>query len=175
MPQDDLTQPEDHPTVENLPHSVEETGEASGDKLDQLLTTAITVRKELQARIRQIVYGLVILGFVFICVFGAAGGALLGLSNQAKDLEAIAVSNGNNGREIRAALSILEEATGPEARERSRVTLALAINELRRSIDCVGFYLDGERPPACAEVATRMDSILAGGDPFTPPTTIATP
>lgn len=162
-------------TVEHSPHSVEGTGRASGDKLDQLLATAIAVKRELHTHIRRIVIAGIVMGVVLLSIVGAAGGVLWGLRGQAKELHHIAVSNGNNGRDIKAALTVLEEATGPEARERSRLTLALAINELRRSIDCVNFYIEGEHPPACEEVAKRMDSILAGSDPFVPPTTIPTP
>jgi hypothetical protein len=89
-----------------------------------------------------------------------------------------AVQQGNERRQSRERIEALAEqiavvvtqlnnATGQEARDRSSATLAVAIAEIRRSIDCVALYVNGERPPACTEVALRMDAVRAGTDPFT--------
>ncbi len=123
-------------TVEWEPHSVEDTGQASGDKLDRLLTTAITVREELQANIRKIIIAGVVTVVAFLVMFGAAAGVLWGLRNQADDLENIAVSNGNNGRDIKNILDSINAATGADARTRSAIATA---DVIRRNViegDC---------------------------------------
>ncbi len=123
-------------TVESEPHSVEDTGQASGDKLDKLLTTAITVREELQSNIRKIVAGAIIGGVALLIVLGAAAGVLWGLRNQADDLEKIAVSNGSNGKDIKTVLDSINAATGAEARTRSAIATA---DVIRRNViegDC---------------------------------------
>ena len=168
--QDNPIQPdiESVPTVECEPHSVEETGEASGDKLDTLLRTAITVRKELHERFRKALIGLLIAGFCLAAVGGAAAAALWGLKQQAADLQAIARENRENGKITRENGNILLEATGPEARARSAATLAKAINDIGRTGVCAAFYAVDEYHPACEDVTRTMDRIRAGENPYVP-------
>ena len=103
-------------------------------------------------------------------------GAMLGLAYFAV-LTVGAIQDGQDRRRSRQRIenlakriddttAAIENATSPEARARGDATLAFAIAEIRRSIDCVAFYVNNERPPACAEIAARMDAIRAGDDPF---------
>lgn len=61
--------------------------------------------------------------------------------------------------------------TGHACFDRGVKTTAEAVNDLRRSTDCVALYAIGNRPPACADVDARMDDIRAGNDPFARPPT----
>lgn len=75
-------------------------------------------------------------------------------------------------------LNDVEAVTSPDARKaQADATQALIdslVTTVRRSIDCSGYYFQGERPPACADVDKRLDTIEAGGDPFTHPSTTTT-
>lgn len=73
-----------------------------------------------------------------------------------------------NATILRIAVAV-DSATSPEARAASAATLAGAIADLRRSIDCTAFYFNGERPAPCVEVAARLDAIRRGVDPFLRP------
>lgn len=159
----------DIPTVECEPHSVEDTGVASGDKLDQLLDTAITVREELHDRVRKIAVGLVIAAVFVALMIGAAAGVLWGLKTQSNTLTKITKENRANGQIVRDNSEAIRQATDPNSATaaRGRAATTAAVNDLRRSIDCVALYVNGERPDACADVIARMDVIRGGGDPFT--------
>lgn len=163
----DLNQPEleDHPTVENAPHAVEDMGISNEDKINQLLATAITVRVELRDRIRKFFIGLIIAGVFIAAAIGAAGAILKGLNDHAVRLTKIATENRENGQVIREALGILVNATSDEATARARAATADAINEIRRSIDCTKLS-DEATYPACVETVARLDAIRAGLDPF---------
>lgn len=188
----DPTQPEDLPTVECEPHSVEDMGisneakiVSSESKIDQLLATAITVREELReqaitvkeelrVRSRKIITTLAIAGTAGAVALGVAGGVLWGLREQAEKLTIIAETNRRNGEINRANGEIIKEtavairdATSPEAAARGRAATAQAINDIRRSIDCVKLS-DEEIYRACVEVVARLDAIRAGLDPFVP-------
>ncbi len=160
-----------NPTLEDIKHSIEDTGISSETKIDQLLATAVTVRQELHDRTKRIVTGMCAVGAVFLLALGAAGGILIGLSNQADDLEAIAVSNGNNGNDIKTALDILLGATGPEARTRSAIATA---DVIRRNViegDCrmrrVQARLVAPDPSASCE--SQTDSSIYPGVAGEPP------
>lgn len=88
------------------------------------------------------------------------------LSRQVKDQNVLIAAQ---AEDIKRALMLIESATSEEAQKRGAANLAFAISELRRSIDCAAFYFAGERPPACAEVAGRLDAIRSGRDPFPKP------
>lgn len=75
-----------------------------------------------------------------------------------------------NATILRIAAAI-DSATSPEARSASAATLAGAIAQLQRSIDCTAFYFAGERPSPCAEVIGRLDALRRGVDPFLRPPT----
>lgn len=103
------------------------------------------------------------------------------LSNLASGLEGVAVANKANG-------DILVDCTTPtpkptpevpepvvhECYERGGRATGAAVAELRRSTDCVGYYFAGERPPACEDVAARMDALGRGENPFATTTTTTT-
>jgi hypothetical protein len=171
---DDLNQPDltDHPTVENVPHAVEDMGISNEGKIDALLQTAVTVRQELlESRVeaglgrRRIVRGILAACLFFALVLGAAGGALWGIHQQAVELQEIARDNRANGQTINETLQILTSATNDEATARARAATADAINEIRRSIDCTKLS-DEATYPACVETVARLDAIRAGLDPF---------
>lgn len=88
------------------------------------------------------------------------------LAQQVKDQNVLIAAQ---AEDIKRALMLIESATSEEAQKRGAANLAFAISELRRSIDCAAFYFAGERPPACAEVAGRLDAIRSGRDPFPKP------
>lgn len=95
-----------------------------------------------------------------------------------KDTEAVAVRNELVGlaREIKGqgdailrVATTIDDATSQQARDRSAATLANAIADLRRSIDCAALYTMEEYPPPCAGADGRLDALRAGIDPFARP------
>lgn len=119
-----------------------------------------------------------VLAILLMFGFGVTGGlvVLLDTRSQAEANSRVLQSNSRvlavnraNGEAIKEALAVMAALTGPEAQVRSSAVVANAIADLRRSIDCVALiHEDGQRPPACTEVAARLDAIRAGLDPFTP-------
>ncbi len=117
-------------------------------------------------------------GFMVVMVWTAVGAVndsnerrasrarIEGLAREVRDSNARIEDQ--NALIVRIA-SAIDSATSQEARDRSSVALAGAIADLRRSIDCVGIYVLGERPTPCADVAARMDALRAGLDPFARP------
>ena len=87
-------------------------------------------------------------------------------------IEGLAAAVAAQQADIQRSLAILQAATSPEAQARSAATLARAIADLRRSIDCAALYASGARPPACVDPDGRMDRLLAGEDPFDVPAPI---
>lgn len=160
------------PTVECEPHGVEDMGISNEakmisaeEKIDRLLATAVTVREELITRGQRAAKWLVGLGTAIALGLGFGGGMIWGirqqtteLRKQADYLSVIATSNKENGDAIRAA-------TSPEASARGRATTAAAINEIRRSIDCVALE-DEATYAACVDVVARLNAIRDGKDPF---------
>ncbi len=124
------------PTVESAPYSVEDTGTDSGNKIDQLLATAVTVRQELHDRTRKIALGMAGIAIFFTLALGAALGVLVGLRDQADTLTDIANANKANGEIARENSEAIKAATGPEARARSA---AATTDVIRRNViegDC---------------------------------------
>ena len=149
-------QPDDSvPTVECEPHSVEDTGEASSDKLDQLIAIAANVKTALNRRTTAFGIILIALGLLWYNDNG-----------QTSELKTIAETNRENGQIARQNSEILLNATGPEARARSAATLAGAINELQRVGICAALYATDEFHPACQDITSVMDRVVAGEDPF---------
>lgn len=58
--------------------------------------------------------------------------------------------------------------------EQSVAATGAAVADLRRSFDCVGWYFQGLRPLACADVSERLDALGRGENPFVPATTTTT-
>jgi hypothetical protein len=87
-------------------------------------------------------------------------------ANEAKDLAQQV--HDQNVVILRIATAI-DAATSQEARDRQAATLADAIAQLQKSIDCVGLHAEGESPPPCATADSHLDALRAGVDPFTRP------
>jgi hypothetical protein len=64
--------------------------------------------------------------------------------------------------------SDIENATSPQAQARSAATLAQAIADIRRSINCAALDTQGTDPSPCADTDARLDQMRAGIDPFAP-------
>lgn len=111
--------------------------------------------------------------FIVVCSWLAHGADVNAKERRAgrERIEGLAMDIKALAADIATTTEKINAATSPEAKARGDATLAFAIAELRRSIDCVAFYLNDERPSACTEVAARMDAIRAGGDPFPKPPT----
>ena len=171
MHQDDLTQPDDKIAVEGEAFAIEDMGVSNEEKINRLLATAVTVREELHERARKIFIGLVAAAVFITMAIGAAAGVLWGLRDQAETLTDIAKENKTNGTIVRENSEIIRDATDPNSAiaARGRAATAAAVNEIRRSVDCVALYFNGERPDACRDVAARIEAIRAGADPFAPP------
>lgn len=112
--------------------SVEKNRFSIEEKVDELIATAAEVRQKL--RVRNILF--CIAGVLFAIMVAFCSVVLLGLRHQASDLKAIAVSNNNNGKDIKSVIDSINAATGADARARS----AIATTEvIRRNViegDC---------------------------------------
>ncbi len=75
-------------------------------------------------------------------------------------------------------LTAVESVTSPKARAASATgTQALVdglVIDVRKAVDCAILYVDGERPPACADVLVRLQALKDGDDPYVRPTTTTT-
>lgn len=118
----------------------------------------------------------VVVGVVLLLGIGAAGL----ISSMVTNHRLIQNSqvNRHNGDQIKQAVQILTDATGPEAQKRQAVALAAIIDDLRKSTDCADIYIldvilrslgidPADHPEvACPAVDGRMDAIRDGQDPF---------
>jgi hypothetical protein len=84
-------------------------------------------------------------------------------------IENLAVKVAAQQETLLSVAKAIEDATSPAAQARGAAATGRAVNDLRRSIDCVALYFHDERPPACEDVAGRLDRIRAGEDPFALP------
>ncbi len=120
--------------------------------------------KARNARTNRLIVAMVAIGVVALVTLASVG--LYYSIRSSSQLLSIARDNRSNGDQIKEALHVLDGATGPDAQARQAQVLNGAITDLRRSMDCVLGYALGNRPPACADVDARLDTLLAGGDPF---------
>lgn len=118
------------------------------------------------ATTNRLILAMVAIGIVALVALASVGLYFQLTSNTR--LLSIGRDNHANGHQIKQALDVLNAATGPDSQARSAGVLSGAISDLRKSIDCAALYSIGQRPPACAAVDQRLDSLSAGGDPFTP-------
>lgn len=127
------------------------------NKLDELLETAQSAKRALNNRT-----------YAFLVILAAMVAISFFQYQQGERLREIAETNRQNGQTVAENSKLIIAATGPDAQKRQRDTFTLAINEVRRSTDCVALYMNDEKYPACADVDSRMDAIRAGQDPFRP-------
>lgn len=125
-----------HPTVEETPFSVEDTGISNEEKINKLLATAVNVREELYASRRKIIIVFTCASVILILVLGFAVGVLWGLRGQANKLREIASVNLINGAIVRENSDAIKDATGPEARARSSAATVDALRRIAIETDC---------------------------------------
>lgn len=154
-------------SVEGAAFSIEDTGVDTNTKIDDLIAIAAEVKRALNRRLIIVTAAIMvplIIGVMFLIAVHAQANDIKRI---ATTTQSIAASTNNNSRNIQAVLDGVNNATGPEARAKSTATLKAALDDIRRSLDCQGFYFhDPDRKAVCDEVSARLDAIDAGQDPF---------
>lgn len=130
-------------------------------------------------RTNKLILVVVAIGVLGLVGMGATAWVLQTRTNHR--LTAIAQENHANGEQVKEAVRILTDVTGPEAQKRQAEQLAGIVDGLRRSTDCsTSFAIDtilrafgidpGDNPePACSSVDQRNEAIRDGQDPFAAP------